>query len=193
MNLTIIKDRSLASAEAGPVDILLHATADTELGKVLIARSSRGVCAILIGDTAEELAADLAGRFPRAVLIANEAAVQDDLAKLRRTIGNPAEGLHLALDMRGTPFQRRVWEKLMAISVGRTVSYRELAQLISPFAHPRAVASACAANPIALAIPCHRVVRSNGDLAGYRWGLERKRVLIQREAMATTAPCRSAP
>lgn len=184
MNLTIIKDRSPALSEAGPADILLHATADTELGKVLIARSAKGVCAILIGDTADELAADLADRFPRAMLIASEAAVQDDMTRVRRYIENPVEGLHLALDMRGTPFQRRVWEKLRAISVGRTVSYRELSQVISPYAHPRAVAKACAANPIALAIPCHRVVRSNGDLAGYRWGLERKRVLIQKEAMA---------
>ncbi|MGO4741639.1 methylated-DNA--[protein]-cysteine S-methyltransferase [Bosea sp. 2KB_26] len=184
MNLTIINDMSWASFEAGSVDIILHDTADTELGKVLIARSSRGVCAILIGDTADELAADLADRFPRATLIASQAAVQDDLTKVRRYIEAPVEGLHLALDMRGTPFQRRVWEKLRAISLGRTVSYRELSQVISPYAHPRAVANACAANPIALAIPCHRVVRSNGDLAGYRWGLERKRILIQKEAMA---------
>ena len=108
----------------------------------------------------------------------------DDLAKVIRFVEKPAKGLQLTLDMRGTPFQRRVWEKLRAISVGRTVTYMELARWISPFASPRAVASACAANPIALAIPCHRVVRSNGDLAGYRWGIERKRELIRKEAMA---------
>ena len=95
----------------------------------------------------------------------------------------PAEGLHLRLDLRGTPFQRRVWEKLRSIRVGRTVTYMELARWISPLASPRAVARACAANPVALAIPCHRVVRSNGGLAGYRWGIERKRELIRREAM----------
>ena len=184
MNLTISKDRLPNSINTEPVDILLHATAGTELGEVLIARSARGVCAILIGDSAEELTADLADRFPRAALIVSEAAVQEDMAKVRRYIETPAEGLHLTLDMRGTPLQRRVWEKLKAISIGRTVSYRELSQVISPNANPRAVASACAANPIALAIPCHRVVRSNGDLAGYRWGIERKRDLITREASA---------
>lgn len=184
MNVAIIKDMLPAPIDAEPIDILLHATADTELGKVLIARSLKGVCAVLIGDSAEELATDLADRFPRATLIVSEAAIQYELAKVRRYIESPAAGLHLTLDMRGTPFQRRVWEKLKAISVGRTVSYRELSRLISPNANPRAVAGACAANPIALAIPCHRVVRSNGDLAGYRWGIERKRVLIQKEAMA---------
>lgn len=184
MNLTISKDRLSSSIDAESVDILLYATADTELGTVLIARSAKGVCSVLIGDTVDELTADLACRFPRATLIVSETAVRSDLARVRRYIANPAEGLHLTLDMRGTPFQRRVWEKLKAISVGRTVSYRELSQVISPNANPRAVARACAANPIALAIPCHRVVRSNGDLAGYRWGLERKRILIQKEAMA---------
>lgn len=184
MNLTIINGTSPVSYEAEPIDILLHAIGDTELGKVLIARSARGVCAILIGDSAEELTADLADRFPQATLIVSEAEIQDDLAKVRRYLENPTEGLHLTLDIRGTPFQRRVWEKLKTISVGRTVSYRELSQVISPNANPRAVARACATNPIALAIPCHRVVRSNGDLAGYRWGIERKRILIQKEAMA---------
>jgi len=99
-------------------------------------------------------------------------------------VDKPAKGLHFTLDMRGTPFQRRVWEKLRAIPIGRTVSYMELAHWISPLASARAVAGACAANPIALAIPCHRVVRSNGDLAGYRWGIERKRELLSREAVA---------
>lgn len=184
MNLTIIQNASPVAAEAEPIDILLHATADTDLGKVLIARSASGVCAILIGDSAEELTADLAVRFPQATLILSEAAIRDDMAKVRRYVANPTEGLHLTLDMRGTPFQRRVWEKLKAISIGRTVSYRELSQVISPNANPRAIANACAANPIALAIPCHRVVRSNGDLAGYRWGIERKRILIAKEAKA---------
>jgi AraC family transcriptional regulator of adaptative response/methylated-DNA-[protein]-cysteine methyltransferase len=96
----------------------------------------------------------------------------------------PAQRLDLILDMRGTPFQRRVWEGLRAIGVGKTVTYVELAKSISPLSSPRAVARACAANAIALVIPCHRVVRSNGSLAGYRWGMERKRELIQKEAMA---------
>jgi methylated-DNA-[protein]-cysteine S-methyltransferase/AraC family transcriptional regulator of adaptative response/methylated-DNA-[protein]-cysteine methyltransferase len=182
MNLMITETRARSIPK--PIDILFFATADTVLGKVLVARSARGVCAILIGDSAEGLEADLAGRFPEAMPVASEAMIEDDLAKVRSYIENPAAGLDLALDMRGTPFQRRVWEKLRTIPVGRTVTYRELARWISPLANPRAVGSACAANPIALAIPCHRAVRSDGTLAGYRWGIERKRALIEKEAMA---------
>jgi AraC family transcriptional regulator, regulatory protein of adaptative response / methylated-DNA-[protein]-cysteine methyltransferase len=166
------------------VDITSYLTGECGLGKVLIARSAAGVCAILLGDDCDALEADLAVRFPKAPLVANEAAIHDDLVKVVRFVNKPGEGLRLPLDMRGTPFQRRVWEKLRAISVGRTVSYMELSHWISPFASPRAVARACAANPIALAVPCHRVVHSNGDLAGYRWGIERKREMILREATA---------
>jgi AraC family transcriptional regulator of adaptative response/methylated-DNA-[protein]-cysteine methyltransferase len=154
------------------------------LGRVLVTRSVKGVCAILIGADDEELKADLAARFPRAKTIVNETNVHDDLAKVIRFVDKPAKGLQLTLDLRGTPFQRSVWEKLQAIPAGRTVSYMELARLISPTASARAVARACAANPIALAIPCHRVVRRDGGLAGYRWGIERKRELLRREAMA---------
>jgi O-6-methylguanine DNA methyltransferase len=96
----------------------------------------------------------------------------------------PAEGLRLTLDMRGTPIQRRVWEKMRAIPVGRTVSYMELARWISPQASARVIADACAANPIALAIPCHRVIRTNGDLGDFPWGVDRKRELIRQEAAA---------
>jgi AraC family transcriptional regulator, regulatory protein of adaptative response / methylated-DNA-[protein]-cysteine methyltransferase len=166
------------------VDILCYATGECALGRVLVARSVNGVCAILMGADHDELEADLAARFPQATLVANEAVVHDDLAKVIRFVDKPAEGLHLTLDMRGTPLQRRVWEKLRTISVGRTVTYTELARWISPLASARVIAGACAANPIALAIPCHRVVRTDGDLAGYRWGIERKRQLIRREAMA---------
>lgn len=188
MNLMIKTDTMHAqmrvNSTSNPVDILSYATADSVLGHVLVARSAKGVCSILLGDNAGELVLDLAARFPRAVLVPDEVAVEDDLAAVLRYIAKPSEGLHLTLDMRGTPFQRRVWEKLKAISVGRTVSYMELAKWVAPLANPRAVASACAANPIALAIPCHRVVRKSGDLAGYRWGIERKRELIRREALA---------
>lgn len=172
--------KSLATA----ADILTYAVADCELGKVLVARSDKGVCSILLGDSAEELEADFAARFPRSIRIAGEALVADDVEKVLRYVAKPSDGLHLTLDMRGTPFQRRVWEKMTAIPAGRTVSYRELAKWIAPLANPRAVAGACAANPIALAIPCHRVVRSNGDLAGYRWGIARKRALLSKEATA---------
>jgi methylated-DNA-[protein]-cysteine S-methyltransferase/AraC family transcriptional regulator of adaptative response/methylated-DNA-[protein]-cysteine methyltransferase len=164
-------------------ETIVYGTSGCALGQVLVARSNIGVCAILLGDNRDDLEADLATRFPKARLSANDAAVRDDLAKVDRFVEHPAERLHLPLDLRGTPFQRRVWEKLRAISIGRTVSYSELAHWISPYASPRAVARACAANPIALAIPCHRVVRGDGDLAGYRWGTERKRELLRREAV----------
>jgi len=180
MNLMVAPEMIRMAPEAKPVDILLFATANSALGHVLIARSARGVCAILPGDSSEELAEDLASRFPQAALVASDAAIRTDLAKVRRFIDNPTAGLDLALDMRGTLFQRRAWETLRAIPMSRTMSYRELARWISP----RAVGSACATNPIALAIPCHCIVRSDGGLAGYRWGIERKRALIQKEAAA---------
>jgi len=166
------------------VDILTYATGECALGQVLVARSIKGVSAILLGADHDELEADLAARFPQATLVPNEPVVHDDLAKVIRFVDRPTEGLHLMLDMRGTPLQRRVWEKLRAIPVGRTVTYMELARWIGPPASARVVAGACTANPIALAIPCHRVVRTDGDLAGYRWGIERKRELIKKEAMA---------
>jgi AraC family transcriptional regulator, regulatory protein of adaptative response / methylated-DNA-[protein]-cysteine methyltransferase len=152
--------------------------------EVLAARSARGVSVVLIGDSEQELEADLAARFPKSTLVSNEIAVCDELAKVVHFMEMPTQGLDLILDLRGTPFQRRVWKMLRAIALGRTVSYMELAKSVSPLVSPRAVARACAASPIALAIPYHRAVRTNGDLAGYRWGIERKRALIQKEATA---------
>jgi O-6-methylguanine DNA methyltransferase len=187
MNLMISKSAARVARPAThhitSVETISHATGACALGQVLVARSVRGVCAILIGDDPGILEADLAARFPKATLVANEAAARNELAKVIRFLDKPAEGLHLTLDLRGTPFQRRVWKKLRAIPAGRTMTYMELARWIGPVASPRAVAGACAANSIALAVPCHRVVCSNGDLAGYRWGIERKRELIRKEAM----------
>jgi O-6-methylguanine DNA methyltransferase len=164
-------------------DVISYATTECAFGQLLVARSAKGVCAVLVGTHREELEAQLATRFPKGTLVPNEAVAQD-LAKVVRFLDKPAEGLHLPLDMRGTPFQRRVWEKIRAVRTGRTVTYTELARWISPLASPPAVAAACAANPIALAIPCHRVVRSHGDLGDYRWGIERKRELISKESDA---------
>jgi AraC family transcriptional regulator, regulatory protein of adaptative response / methylated-DNA-[protein]-cysteine methyltransferase len=165
-------------------DILRYAIRDSALGKVLVARSSKGVCAVLIGDDHDELEANLAARFPQAALVPNEAAIRDDLAKVIRFIDGPAEKLCLPLDMRGTPLQRRVWEKIRAVPRGRTMTYMELARRVAPLASAHVIAGACVANPIALAIPCHRVVRTDDDLGCYRWGIERKRELIRKEAMA---------
>ena len=168
-------------------DVLLFGAGDSALGKVLLARSAKGVCAILLGDDVGELEADFANRFPEATLVANEVFIRDDLAKVVRYAEKPSEGLDLALDMRGTPLQRRIWRQICAIPVGKTMSYMHLARLINcvyPRVAARAVANACAANPIALAVPCHRVIRADGELAGYRWGIERKRDLLQKETEA---------
>ncbi|HEV7307864.1 methylated-DNA--[protein]-cysteine S-methyltransferase [Ensifer sp.] len=188
MNLLIKTDHVQPSVrQISPstiADVISYAVFDCDLGKGLVARSANGVCAILLGDTAEALTADLHDRFPYSTLVASEAMVRDDIAKILRYLAEPSHGLHLALDMRGTPFQRRVSEKLKAIPPGRTVSYTELSRWVGPLANPRAVAGACAANPVALAIPCHRVLRADGTLAGFRWGIKRKRVLIEKEARA---------
>ena len=168
-------------------DVLFFGVGDSALGKVLLARSAKGVCAILLGDDADELAADLASRFPEVTLIANQVMVRDDLAKGARYAEKPSDGLFLTLDMRGKPLQRRIWQQICAIPVGKTMSYIRLARLINnvyPKVAARVVANACAANMIALAVPCHRVIRTDGELAGYRWGIERKRDLIEKEALA---------
>jgi O-6-methylguanine DNA methyltransferase len=165
-------------------DTISYATGECALGQVLVARSVSGVCAILIGAGSDERVADLTARFPKAELVANEDVVDDDLAKVIRFVDKPSEGLDSPLDLRGTPFQRRVWETLRTIPVGTTTTYTELARSIGAPNSVRAVAAACASNPIALAVPCHRVVGSDGDLAGYQWGVERKRELIKKEATA---------
>ena len=167
------------------IDTISYATRESAVGRVLVARSISGVCAILIGAADNALVTDLGARFPEAKLVVDEAVVQDDLAKVTRFLDKPAEGLDLPLDLRGTPFQRRVWEALCTIPVGTTVTHRELANSIGAPNAVRAVAGACAANPIALAVPCHRVVGSDGDLTGYYWGVERKRELIKKEAPAS--------
>jgi AraC family transcriptional regulator of adaptative response/methylated-DNA-[protein]-cysteine methyltransferase len=175
---------SKIASELAPADTIAYATGECALGRMLVARSVSGVCSVLIGAGDDELVADLAARFPEAKLVANEAVVCDDLAKVIRFVDKPSEGLDLPLDLRGMPFQRRVWEKLRTIPVGNTLTYTELARSVGAPNSVRAVAGACASNPIALAIPCHRIVGSNGDLAGYSWGIERKRELIKIEAAA---------
>jgi len=164
-----------------PSGEIAFSTRESTLGTVLAARSARGICAILIGSEAGELTADLARRFPRNALVRDDRKLDGDIARILGFIAAPARGLDLDLDIHGTPFQRRVWDALCAIPSGRTVTYAALARRIGEPGAVRAVASACAANAIALAIPCHRVVRSDGTLSGYRWGVERKRALLARE------------
>jgi AraC family transcriptional regulator of adaptative response/methylated-DNA-[protein]-cysteine methyltransferase len=157
------------------------AIGECSLGAILVAASEIGVCAILIGDDPDALAHDLQDRFPRAELIGGDADFEQLVAKVVGLVEAPAVGLDLPLDVRGTAFQQRVWQALRDIPAGRTESYADLARRIGAPKSVRAVAQACGANPLAVAIPCHRVVRNDGALAGYRWGVERKRTLLERE------------
>ncbi len=158
------------------------AVGDCSLGAILVAASDRGVCAILLGDDPDALVRELQDRFARAELIGGDGEFEQLVAKVVGFVEKPALGLDLPLDVRGTVFQQRVWQALQRIPSGETVSYAELAQRIGAPKAVRAVAGACAANVLAVAIPCHRVVRNDGNLSGYRWGVERKRALLEREA-----------
>ena len=155
---------------------------DTSLGLVLVAVSAKGVCSILIGAAPATLTRDLQHRFANAELIRDDTRLRDTLASVRAFIETPGTGLDLPLDVSGTDFQKRVWRALTQIPAGSTASYADIARRIDAPKSFRAVAQACGANPIALAIPCHRVVRSDGALSGYHWGAARKRELLEREA-----------
>lgn len=157
------------------------AVGECSLGSILVAQSERGVCAILLGDDAEELVRDLERRFPRAELLGGDADFEQVVARVVGFIDTPCTTFDLPLDIRGTAFQQRVWAALRAIPAGTTASYKQVAEAIGSPTSTRAVAAACGANPIAVAIPCHRVVRTDGGLSGYRWGIERKRTLLDRE------------
>ncbi len=152
------------------------------LGAILVAQSERGICAIALGDDPEALARELQDQFPRARLIGGDAAFEAMVAKVVGFVEAPRLGLDLPLDVRGTAFQQRVWQALREIPAGATASYSDIAQRIGAPKSVRAVAQACGANALAVAIPCHRVVRSDGGLSGYRWGVERKSALLEREA-----------
>lgn len=154
------------------------------LGPILVAASGKGVAAILFGDDPQALLRDLQEQFPRAALIGGDKAFERLTAKVVAFVEDPRIDLGLPLDIRGTSFQHRVWEALRRIPVGSTASYAEIAERIGAPKSVRAVARACAANRLAVAIPCHRVVRSDGSLSGYRGGVERKRTLLDKEAKA---------
>ena len=170
---------------AGGVDHdIRFAIGECSLGAILVAQSERGVCAILLGDDPNALARNLQDRFPRANLIGGNRTFEQLVARVVGFVEAPAIGLDLPLDVRGTAFQQRVWQALRDIPAGVTASYSEIARRIGSPKAVRAVAGACAANMLAVAIPCHRVVRNDGGLSGYRWGVERKRALLAREAQA---------
>lgn len=167
--------------KGGAGETIRFAIAQCSLGAVLVAATERGICAILIGDQPEPLLRDLQDRFPHAELRGAEPAFEQTVAQVIALVEAPRLGLDLPLDVRGTAFQQRVWQLLRAIPAGSTVSYAELAARLGLAGGARAVAGACAANPVAVAVPCHRVVRGDGALSGYRWGVERKRALLVRE------------
>ena len=160
------------------------AIGECSLGSILVAQSERGVCAILLGDDPDTLARDLQDQFPRANLIGGDSGFEQLVAKVVGFVEAPRLGLDLPLEVRGTAFQQRVWQALRDIPAGETVSYTDIANRISAPKSVRAVAQACAANALAVAIPCHRVVRNDGGLSGYRFGVERKRALLEKEAHA---------
>ena len=158
-----------------------YATGTCSLGAILVAATGKGVCAIFLGDAQKDLVAELRKRFPRAALAEGDAAFAALTAKAIAIVEAPGAQADLPLDIKGTAFQLRVWEALRRIPAGTTASYAEVAESIGAPEAARAVAGACAANKIAVAIPCHRVVRSDGTLSGYRWGVERKRALLGKE------------
>ena len=174
-----------SSYRAGGANIEIRfAIGECSLGSILVAASEKGVCAILLGDDPDALARDLQDRFPKSNLIGGDAEFEQLVTKVVGFVEAPAIGFDLPLDVRGTAFQQRVWQALREIPAGSTASYTEIANRIGSPKAVRAVAGACAANVLAVAIPCHRVVRNDGESSGYRWGVERKRALLKREAGA---------
>ena len=187
----------------GAAQEIRFAVGQCSLGAILVAQSSRGICAIWLGDDADALVRELQDRFAHAHLIGGDAGFEALVAQVVAFVEAPGLGLALPLDVRGTAFQQRVWQALQAIPAGQIASYAQIAQRIGAPTAVRAVAQACAANALAVAIPCHRVVKSDGAVSGYRWGVERKRALLALEAgvagpegaagAARAAPARGVP
>ena len=170
---------------AGGADTEIRfAVGECSLGSILVAQSAKGVCAIMLGDDPGALVRDLQDRFPHAALVGGDRAFERIVARVIGFVEAPALGLDLPLDVRGTAFQQRVWQALRGIPAGSTASYTDIAARIGAPGSARAVAKACGANALAVAIPCHRVVKTDGSLSGYRWGVERKRSLLKREGVA---------
>ena len=170
-----------AFKQGGKSAEIRFAVGECALGAILVARSEKGVCAISLGDDPQALVSELEDRFPNAELIGADREFEQLVARVIGFVEAPRIGLDLPLDVRGSAFEERVWRALREIPVGKTVSYSEIARAVGESGAARKVARACAANRIAVAIPCHRVVRKDGALAGYRWGVERKHALIERE------------
>jgi AraC family transcriptional regulator of adaptative response/methylated-DNA-[protein]-cysteine methyltransferase len=170
-----------AYRRGGGGEQIRFAVAQCSLGSILVAATARGVCAITLDDEPEALVRDLQDRFPRAQLLGGDAAFERTVAAVVGFVEAPAHGLDLPLDLQGTSFQLRVWQALRSIPAGETVTYGEIARRLGMPQASRAVGAAIAANPVAVAVPCHRVIRSDGSLCGYHWGIARKRALLERE------------
>jgi AraC family transcriptional regulator of adaptative response/methylated-DNA-[protein]-cysteine methyltransferase len=162
--------------------VINYATAETQLGRLLVAATNKGVCSVTLGDSDEALKAALLNEFPAAEIRLDDAMLRSSLKAIVAHLKNKTPNIDLPLDIQATAFQRQVWEQLRAIPYGETHSYSEVATAIGQAKAVRAVARACATNPVALVIPCHRVIREDKSLGGYRWGLERKKMLLEREA-----------
>jgi AraC family transcriptional regulator, regulatory protein of adaptative response / methylated-DNA-[protein]-cysteine methyltransferase len=173
-----------ARRRGGNGETIRFVTVSTPLGWALVAATERGICMTALGDDRDQLASALRQRFPAAEVIAEDGGLRQWADRIVRFITAPGENLDLPLDIRGTAFQARVWRALQKIPLGKTASYAEVAAVLGQPKAVRAVAQACAANKLALIVPCHRVIRSDGDLGGYRWGVERKRALLARERAA---------
>ena len=182
-----------ARRRAGKGEVIRFATAKTALGWVLVAATEKGICAAELGDRRESLVTGLRARFAAAELREDRAGLRDWLERIAAFIASPDHALELPLDVRGTAFQAQVWRALQRIPPGSTASYAEIAAALGRPRAVRAVAQACARNPIALLVPCHRAIRRDGELAGYRWGVERKRALLARESAAAGSAARRAP
>lgn len=175
--------------KGGVGEQIQYAIAQCSLGSILVAATEKGVCAILMGDGSDALLRDFQGRFSNAQISAGDSTFDQLVAQVVGLVERPGRYLDLPLDVRGTAFQQQVWAALKKIRPGTTASYSDVAKSIGKPSSVRAVAQACGANPVAVAIPCHRVVRSDGALSGYRWGIDRKRALLDREA--TSNPSRT--
>jgi AraC family transcriptional regulator, regulatory protein of adaptative response / methylated-DNA-[protein]-cysteine methyltransferase len=175
----LMTDTITITTREGPE--LYYAIGECSLGSVLVARSQRGVCAVVLGDDPASVIGELARRFPEAVPVRRDDELNQSLSRVIDLVERPGQTLDLLLDLRGTAFQQRVWQALREIPAGCTSTYTEVAGRIGTPRAVRAVAHACAANHLALVVPCHRVIRRDGSLGGYHWGLERKRILLERE------------
>lgn len=174
--------RPLAFRAGGAGERIRFAVGTCSLGQILVAATDVGVCAILLGEDPDDLVRDLQDRFPKAELVGGDPAFDGLVAHAVGAVERPHDPFSLPLDVRGTAFQEKVWSELRAIGPGTTASYAEIAERIGLPSATRAVAQACGANKIAVVIPCHRVVRTDGSVSGYRWGVERKKALLDREA-----------